>query len=332
MPAQSRSQTTGRFVDIFPYIPWFIAGLMLLSLIVGAFMERTLVSTTLAVEPDAVSELKPIQLEKTPIGALRIDVVANLPRNQWMTYEIQVKDSKGNILATGVKQAWSEAGTWSEEGESGSWAEDDLFGSMDIRTNQTEPVTIALDVLEYTDTSGRDIDTAVPFQIEVKNGAIDDRYLWTGLFGSLVVAVLALFSTPATGKAVANKSNYDSDVVVRTTTGGADRLLRVIVKIHTDELSPSGLYVLLTINDANGEQLYSERHPVNIRLFKDDGKVTGGRGSLTTFFVIEPRSSYGFHAEVHPDASVDRTRILVRENARTLLPVNVVTLKSSDVV
>ncbi|MDX2228918.1 MAG: hypothetical protein NW220_04745 [Leptolyngbyaceae cyanobacterium bins.349] len=331
MHAQSQTQTTSRFIDLFPYIPWLVVAIMFFSLIVGAVMERTLISTNVTVAPDVPTELKPISLKKEPIGALRIDVVAGLPSNQWVTYEIQVKDTKGNVLASGIKQAWSESGTWSEEGESGSWAESDLMGGLDIRANQAEPVVIALDVLEYSDTAGRELDQAVPFEITVKNGVVDDRYLWTGLFGTAVLAFLTLFSVSSTGKVVINKSNRDSDVVARTITGGTNRLLRVVVKVQSDEHSPRRFNLHLTINNANGEQIYSEVHAADVSLAKNEGRVTGGKATLTKFFVVEPRASYGFHIEVTPDASIDRTRIIVRENARTLFPVEVTTLKSADV-
>lgn len=331
MHAHPQTQKTGRFIDIFPYIPWIVAGVMFLALIVGAFVERTLISTNVFVEPDAATELQPIEIKKEPIGALRIDVTAGLPTNQWLTYEIQVKDKQGKILASGIKQAWAESGTWAEEGESGTWAEEDVLGGLDIRTNQPETVTIALDVLEYSDTTGKDLDQAVPFQITVKNGVVDDRFLWAGLAGTLFLAILTLFAVSGIGKVVINRSNRDSDVVARATTGGANRLLRVIVKIKSDETSPSGLNVRLTINDPNGEQLYSHVHSVTVNRTKNDGKVTSGHSALTTFFVLEPRTSYGFHVEVTPDASIDRTRIIVRENARTLFPVDVTTLKSTNV-
>ncbi|MDX2245105.1 MAG: hypothetical protein NW224_30880 [Leptolyngbyaceae cyanobacterium bins.302] len=329
MHAHPQTQRTGRFVDIFPYIPWLAVGVMVVALIVGAFVERTLISTNILVEPNAATALQPIQLKKEPIGALRIDVTAGLPSNQWVTYEIQVKDQQGKVLASGIKQAWAESGTWSEEGESGSWAEDDLMGGLDIRTNQAEPVTIAIDVLEYSDTAGRELDKAVPFQVTVKNGVVDDRFLWAGLVGTTFLAILTLFSVSTTGKVAINKSNRDSDVVARATTGGQNRLIRVIVKVQSDEHSPSGLNVRLTINDANGEQIYSKVHAVDVNRIKSDGKVTSGRSTLTAFFVLEQRTSYGFHVEVTPDFSVDRTRIIVRENAKTLFPVNVTTLKSA---
>ncbi len=330
MYAQPQTQTTGRFIDWFPYIPWLVTGGMLLALIFGALWERTLISTNLLVDPDTPTELKPILLKKEPIGALRIDVSALLPYNQWVTYEIQVKDQQGKVLAAGIKQAWAETGTWAEDGEAGTWAEADLMGGLDIRANQSEPITIALDVLEYSDMAGREIDKPLSFEVTVKNGVVDDRYLWAGLIGSLLIGFLALLSVPSIGKVIINKSNPDSDVVARANCGGENRLLRVVVKVQSDEYSPASFNVRLTINDANGEQLYGRTHLVNVKRSKSDNKVTSGSSALTTFFVLEPRGSYGFHAEVTPDASVDRTRIIVRENARTLFPAKVTTLKSSD--
>lgn len=293
-------------------------------------MERTLISTQVTVDPDTPTDLQPIQLKRELFGALRIDVVARLPSNHWVTYEIQVKDNNGKVLASGIKQAWAESGTWAEDGESGTWAEDDLMGGLDVRANQAEPVIIALDVLEYSTTAGREVNKAVPFQVTVTNGAVDDRYLWTGLFGTAVIGFLTLFSVSSTGKTVMNKSNRDSDVMGRNTMGGAKRLLRVVVKVQSDENSPRGLNIRLTINDENGEQIYSQVHPVDVSLSKNDGKVTGGNSTLTKFFVLEPRASYGFHVDVTPDFAIDRTRILVRENARTLFPVEVTTLKATD--
>lgn len=304
---------------------------MFLSLFVGPLMSRTLISTYVTVDPDEPTELQPIQIKKSPIGALRIDVVAGLPSNQWVTYEIQVKDKTGKVIASGIKQAWTESGTWAEEGESGSWAEDDLMGGLDVKSLQDEPVTIALDVLEYSDTAGKDLNTAVPFQLTVKNGVVDDRYLWTGLLGTFAVAFITLFSVSSTGRMVMNKSNRDSDVTGRNTLGGSNRLLRVVVNVKSDEHSPQNLYFNLTINDENGEQIYSQVHPVTVSRSKNDGHVTGGSSSLTKFFVLEPRASYRFHVEVTPDDSVDRTRIMIREDARTLFPVEVTTIKATDV-
>jgi hypothetical protein len=113
--------------------------------------------------------------------------------------------------------------------------------------------------------------------------------------------------------------------------GGADKLLRVVVSVQSDEHTPNHFNIRLTINNENGEQVYAKVHSVDVSISKKDGTVTGGSASLTQFLVLEPRGSYGFNVEVTPDASIDRTRILIRENARTLYPVEVTTIKASHV-
>jgi hypothetical protein len=330
MQANSQIKTTTRFLDPFAYIALLAAVGVFLALMILPSWHRVLVSRTLGVAPDTPVALDPIQLKQELVGALRIDVQANVPTNQWVTYEIQLKDQQGKILASGIKQAWRESGSWAEDGESGSWAEEDLQGGLDVRTKQAEPVTIVLDVLEYSDTSGREIDQPVPFKITVQNGVIDARYLWAGLIGTSILALLALVSVPQTGKIVANKSNTDSSVTPRTTLGGRDRLLRVVIFIKADENAPSSLDVRLSINNSDGEQVYSRTFAVTLAKSKNDsGKVLSARGRLCTFLVLEPNDSYGFHVEVTPDHSVDRTKIVIREGARTLFPAQVTYLKSA---
>ncbi|NJP10796.1 MAG: hypothetical protein HC866_16070 [Leptolyngbyaceae cyanobacterium RU_5_1] len=326
---QAKVQTTRRFIDPFPYLSLLITGGVFFALILGSAWGKTLVSRQLLVKPDTTEQLQPIELKQEPIGALRIDVRAILPSNQWATYEIQLKDQQGKVIASGIKQAWVESGTWSEEGESGTWAEDDLEGGLDVRTTQSEPVTIALAVLEYSDTAGKEIELPVPFQITVQNGVVDTRYLWPGWFGTLILSLLSLFVVPHTGRVVIKKFMNDSDVGDRATLGGSDRLLRVIVKVKADELAPRVLDVRLVVNDGNGEQIYAHTYPVRLSYSKGDGRTTGANGTLQTFLVLEPKTSYGFHVEVTPDASVDRTTLVVRERARTLRPVQVTYLKST---
>lgn len=329
MPVHRQTRNTGRFIDWFPYLSWLIVAVMFFSIITAGFMSRTLVSTNVLVDADTPLELKPIQLRKEPFGALRVDVMASLPSNEWATYEIQLRDQQGNVLASGIKQAWAESGTWAEDGETGTWQESDLMAGLDVRANQTELVTVALDVLEYSDTSGREIDRPVPLQITIKNGVVDDRYLWAGFIGSLILAILSQLFVKSTGKRTIYKYNNDSDITARGIVGGSNNLLRVVVKIASDEHSPPSLNVHLAINDENGEQIYSKVHLVRLSLVKSDGKITSAYGKLTNFFVLEPRKSYGFYVEVTPDASVDRTTLIVQEHTRTFLPIDVNYLKAS---
>jgi hypothetical protein len=271
-----------------------------------------------------------VNLKKSTIGALRVDVEASVPSNQWVTYEIQFKDKQGKVIASGIKQAWSESGTWSEEGESGYWSEADTQGGLDVRTNQDESAALILDVLEYSDTAGKEISAPVSFNVTVRSGVVDRRYLWAGLFGTGALSLLT-FIASGSGKLVLRKKVDDSDVSDRADTlGGANNLVRARINIKTDEHTPRDLWVDLVVRDGNGETLYDQSHTVNLNISKTDkGTVTGGKGQLDVYFLLEPRSSYGFQVEVHPDASVDRTALTVQEKVRTRWPVQVTPLKST---
>ena len=329
MPVTIQTQRTSRFIDPWSYVALGATGLIFLALVAATFFQKTLLSKTITVSEEEPVLLQPLQLKRQLIGALRIDVAATIATNQWVTYEIQVLDPQGQVIASVIKQAWSESGTWYEDGESGTWYEDDLVGGIDIRAKKQEQVTIALAVLEYGDSSGRELDSSVPFQVTVQNGVVDKRYLWAGLVGATSLAVLACIATPISGKKAIAKSICDSDPSDRATVGGANQLVRVKVNVESDTNSPRQLEFRLFINDAYGEQIYARSFPIKLSFKKNEGKVTGATGQLQTFFILEPRSSYGFHVEVVPDAPVDRTTLTIRDGSRTLQSVDVAHISPS---
>jgi hypothetical protein len=322
-------RTTSRFIDLWCYIAVAIAGVVFIALVMSWFWGQRLVSTTLQVDEGEPETLDPIQIERETIGALRIDVKANIATNHWVTYEIQLQDQYGQVLASAIKDAWAESGIWHEDGESGSWYEDDLLAGLDVKAIYAEPVTITLDVLEHTDTGGTDIDAPVTFNVQVRNGVVDGRYLWAGFIGTVGLAALAIISVQSTGDRVIFQRIPDSDVSGRAVLGGANRLVRVTVKIKSDETSPYRLTVKLFVKDDNGEQIYARDYPVKLHLTRNKQRyVTGATGSLCQFFILEPRISYGFYMEVVPDGPADETRLIVRENAKTLGPVSVTYLRA----
>jgi hypothetical protein len=330
MASPPKPQVSARFLDPFTYLTLLAAVGVFASLLFSPLFLRSLVSKTIQVDPDVPAQLATVQLKKEAIGALRIDVSASIPANRWVTYEIQLKDQQGQVIASGIKQAWRESGTWAEEGETGIWSEEDLEGGLDVRPAQAEPVNIVVDVLDYADISGKEINQPVTFNIRVVNGAVDTRYLWTGLIGTAFLAFLAILVTPYSGKVVIDKFILDSDISARTTLGGANNLVRVSVNVAADKNSPPAFNVLLVINDGNGDPLYSNSHRIYVSFKKSErGTVIGAKGNLKTFFVLEPRDSYGFHVEVTPDATVDRTTLIVREHCKTLFPVQIIPIKST---
>ncbi|AFY65389.1 hypothetical protein [Geitlerinema sp. PCC 7407] len=333
MAVDIRPLRTAKFRDPWIYVAWAAVGLIFVAGLTSLFLRQSVVNTTVSAEPEEPAELAPIKLPRAWLGATRIDVKAVIPDNRWLTYEIQILDAKGAPLGSAIKQAWRESGTWYEEGESGSWAEDDLWGGLDVRSatkDQTGPVTIAVNVLEYGLTSGQEIEEPVSFRVQVSRGVIDSRYLWGGFFGSLVLAVLASLSVGQSGKKVIAKKIDDSDVGDRAVVGGPNRLVRVSVDVASDETSPQSLQVNLYLKNGDGDQIYARPETVKLTLHKDeDGKLDRATGHLDAFFVLEPRGSYGFYATVMPDAPVDSTRLTVRDGAVTRQPVDVITLRQS---
>lgn len=287
-------------------------------LMASPFLGQLVMQKTLTVAPEETVTLPPVEVKKAAIGALRIDVQANLSNNRWLTFEIQILDSQGNLLASAIKQAWRESGTWQEEGESGTWQEADSRGGLDVRPGQSEPLTIAIQVLEYTSPSGQEVDEGVPFTVTVRTGVVDTRYLWTGFLGTSVLAVFSLLAVQVAGKKVIDKAMSDSEVGDRLVLGGRDQLLRLTVKIESDETSPPTLDVNLSIKNSQGDQVYHRAHPVKLSYKKENNKIESATGNLTLFFGLESRKSYGFFVEVTPDGPVDKTRLIVREGAKTL--------------
>jgi hypothetical protein len=328
MSAAVDTQRSGRFIEWWSYIGIAASALLFLTFIFSGLFQKTLIFRKITASEGVPVKLEPLKLQPTAIGALRIDAEALIQPQQWVTFEIQLLDKQGKVIAAGIKEAWSESGTWYEEGESGSWLELDRLGSLDIRAKQLEDITIAINVLGYGNSSGADLNQPVPFQVTVQNGVIDGDHLFWASLWSLCLGTLSLVLTPKIGKKVISEEIKDSDPTGRGTVGGANKLLRVNVDVESDETSPRTLEVQLFINDAYGEQIYAESFLLGVKFHRSDGKFEKATCSLQKFFILDNQASYGFHVEVLPDEPVDKTRITVREDARTLRPVDIVRISS----
>ncbi|MGB3654768.1 MAG: hypothetical protein WBA41_26680 [Rivularia sp. (in: cyanobacteria)] len=324
MSASIYLKKTSRFIDPALYIAFGATSLIFLALFASAFFEKVLFSKTVQVSEEEVVKIEALKIEPQLIGALRIDANASIPNNRWVTYEIQLLDKQGNLIASATKQAWRESGSWYEDGESGSWSEDDLDAGLDVRAKKNEDVTLAISVLEYTDNTGREIAEPVSINVKVANGVVDTRHLWPGLFGTLALAVMTFLAVPGTGKKVISETVNDSDPGNRATLGGADKLVRVKINMKSDETSPPTMKARLVVNDSYGEQLYEENISLNLKFHREDGKLEKVTGFAQKFFMLETQDSYGFHVEVTPDAPVDRTTLTVLDGNRTRGAVEVV--------
>ena len=321
MAVTIQSSTTKPFVEHSITISWLALALILLAGFASLFFSQPVTNQMLTVSPEETVTLSPITLQRRLIGALRIDVKAVIPTNHWVVYEIQLFDDQNQLLASAIKEAWRESGTWREGGESGTWSESDLLGGLDVQLGKKkqEEITIAVAVLEYGQTRGNVItNQPVSFRVDVKNGVIDTRYLWMGFLGTLVLAVLTSLSVGTAGKVRIRKTINDSDVGERAILGGENCLVKVSVDVLSDETSPQFLTVDLWLKDGMGKQIYREQTRIKLKYRREDGEIEDARGKLEQYFILTRRGSYGFYVEVTPDQPVDRTTLTVKENAKTL--------------
>ncbi|OAB59823.1 hypothetical protein AY600_18540 [Phormidium willei BDU 130791] len=319
--------TTYRFVDWSTYLALLAASLVLLAGIISPIFQQKLLDDRIEVTPGEVVEFKTWQLKPQLIGAMRIDVDAFFNNNRWTTYELRVLDEEGNLIVSALKQAWVESGVWREGGESGTWREKDVQAALDLQAgDEPETITLAINILDYTDTSGQPVEgESVRFHVRVVNGAIDTRYLIPGVIGTGGLALFCFLSTQNSGQETINKFVNDSDLGGRAIMGGEDNLICCKLKIVADETSPRSLDVNLWVSDGYGENMHHQVTPVSLTFHRDeDGDIKRTTGQLKQYFIFNKRGSYGLYIEVTPDGPVDDTVLRVKENVQTLTGVSVV--------
>jgi hypothetical protein len=330
MPSKIEKLATSQFVERSPLFALGALSLLAIALIVSPLVSRRLLQQGISVAPGTTVKLDPVQPRKSPFGALRIDSVAQLPANTWSSFEVQVYDTQDNLLASAIKQAWSASGTWQEDGESGVWSEQDLAGQFDIRRSTLEsPIVVAISLLDQGRTDGQAWSEPVTFRVSIWDGAIDTRFLWAGTLGSLVLSLMALLAVKGTGTNVIYKHINDSDVSDRQTFGGADTLIRFIIKVWADETCPAKLTAHLVIRDSYGELVYRQQLPLKMAKQRQKEEEDIATGSYTLDMILEPAGSYGVSVEVMPDGPVDYTELLVKQGIRTLVPTEITRIQTA---
>ena len=348
MPYTAEKIQSSKFREYSPYICLGINGFLLLVLFLSNFFAKTLVnktvSTTVA-DGETIAKLEPIVFKPSPLGALRIDAKAIIRNNSWLTYEIQFQDKEGNVVASAMKPAWKESGTWREGGESGSWQEEDLRGGIDLRLarDQKEQIlTPVIQVLEYTDTrgiplsqgvvDGEEVYQNVSFRVKILQGAIDTRYLWAGLFGTSFITLFCFWSVNSTGKLVIKKTINDSDIGDWAIFGDSNQLVKVTVEILADETSPTSLNIKLWLNDGFGEKCCHLLEPIKMNYRRnEDREILSAKGKKEFYFLLPKKESYNVYLEVVPDQSVEKTWLSVKGGVKTLGKVEVNQITYSEV-
>ena len=153
----SKFKTT-EFLDRWAYFPSSISAFLLLLILFGSPLAKTLVDKNITVTEEEPVKVDTITLPASKLGALRIDVQTYVPNNHWVVYEIQLVDQNGQVIASAIDEAWRESGTWREGGESGTWSESDKLGGLDIRSSQAEKLDIVIQVLESGTARGQATD------------------------------------------------------------------------------------------------------------------------------------------------------------------------------
>lgn len=325
MPSTFNRYRTSQFTEKAMLLAWGTLGLLGLAIMLSPLFQRKLLDETVFVAPEETARVGPIQPRSLPIGALRIDAKARLPNNTWSVVEVELLDDQDAVLASAIKQVWQESGTWAEGGETGTWTESDLQGRFDIRQASLDgPVSVAVTVLEQGTIANTPLEEATRLRLTVWDGAIDDRFLWSGMVGVLLLIGLAAIALKATGRVLITKVINDSDVGGRGQMGGPDQLVRVSVKVVGDETCPARLTAQLWIKDAHGAVVYRSQKQFGLPFRREDSRT----GYHTADFILESPGSYGFYVEITPDGPVDRTRLTVKEGVRTLVPVDVVHIRS----
>lgn len=331
MSVTSRTIKTGKFTEWLAIAALGSSLFMFLVILISPFFIRRVIDQAITVSPDQLYKFPPVEVEQSGVGAFRVDADARISTGEWVAFDIQLLDASGKVIASGTKQGWSESGTWYEEGESGSWSESDTLGGLDVRNKQKEKITVAIALRDHGTTTGAELNTPVAFQVLVENGVVDIGALWFGAIGSLILAIVSVLMVGSSGKKVIAEKIADSDPTGRGTMGGANSLVRMKVDFDADEgaLTLSNMQINLFINNSYGEQIYSELIPVKINVHKNDGKFVKATGKVERFFLFPEQNSYGFHVEVKPDEPIDRTRLTVRDRARTLGTVEVIEITTA---
>jgi hypothetical protein len=328
MQYQKSVQT--RFIDWWSYVAWGGTGFVLfISLIAVIWRRPLLLNQTVQVTENQPAQLTPVQLVPHTIGALRIGAIARLAPNEVATFEVRLLDAQGRIIAVGGKEVWSTSGSWSEEGESGLWHETDLQAELDIRAKQNELVTVQIALLDYTNTTGQDLNKPLSIRVSVEDGMIDTRYLTPGFWGCLILGLLSWVVVPVLGKRIISGSQGSNELTQRATLGGPDRLLRIIIKVKCDDTTGSTVRVILKINTADGAQIYEDKSSIMLIKFTNPGKPPTW-GGLTKFVILPSQQSYGFSVKA-TGSPVLRTTLTVLEGARTRFPVQVTEIKTAPI-
>lgn len=334
MPTRFNRYRTSKFIEWSPLVALSALGLLGAAALLSPLISYQLVEKNIEIfptKPVEVTSIQPqsveiasIQPQWNPIGAVSIRVIANLPDNTWCKTEIWLFDEQGKLIDSAKKEFWKESGKWTENDEWGTWQEEDQVARLDIRRITIKsPVMIAIALLEQGTTSGKPLDQPISFHVDIEDRVVDKRLL---LFFSIAVlpilVALAVFSVKNAGRILISESTQENKVGGGGRLGSSDELIRVIIKVLTDETAPKTISAKLSITDNDGNTVYQDKLSINLRrkrkFFRLKSQIYSYRGKYILNLILDFKSTYKFHLEVLPADCIDEIYLTVKQSIRTL--------------
>jgi hypothetical protein len=185
-------QLINRWVDKTPYLLLSMGVCIFGLTIISPIWLTKKLDKTITLSAEDTQVLGPVDIASQSFGTTRVEVEAQLGNQRWAIYEVQLLDRDDRLVLAGVKNAWRESGTWSEDGESGTWEEADKGSGFDLHLRQAEPVKIVVSLVEVSDTQGRVLQEPVKLRVTVYQGAIETLPLWLGASSLIIIGGLRL--------------------------------------------------------------------------------------------------------------------------------------------
>ncbi len=308
MPFRSTTRRTSRFIDRWLWLSVAALGLVAVAGILSLTLPEILVNQQIRIGVGTTGRLAAMPVAARAWGALRINVRAQLPRQSWVAFEIQILDEGGNLLGSALKQAW-------RGGQGGP----DTIGMLDLRPERARNLVLAIAVL---DAGQLPANRPVAFSVRVTQGEVDGRYLLAGFLGCTALVVLTTLACRFTGTPIVARTVADSEVHARAILGGRQVLVRATATVETDESGafPSATTLTFQVRDAWGERVYFANSSGRSATFLDWGRSNRQKQRVEWLLILQERGSYGFSIVASPEDSVEYVSLTVREGARTALP------------
>ncbi|MEB3291860.1 MAG: hypothetical protein VKJ24_01745 [Synechococcales bacterium] len=337
MGRQGDRQVTGRFISVAPYLCLCMSLVLLLVLMFSPSVGKTVFSRQVTVESEQPVTVGTLTLPPDRVGVLQVEAIALLPTNRWATYEIQLVNSREQLLLSAVKESWRETGSWQEEGQTGTWDEGDTTALLNFRpTQRSEPIQVVIEVLELSDHTGKKVTETLPFSVTIRRDPLNVLPLWLGWFLTVGLTGLAFWTVPRSGRVILRA--VGSHLTDRP--GGeigvqewgqvtAHQLVRLSIEVQAPPRYSSPRVILMAkVLSPSGQELWCEKSGIDLNLVKRSTIPHHRQGFAEYFLLFEQSDSYQFLAQVQTAGQIEQVKLCVRDRVQTRMNVNLNTVKA----